>query len=374
MKAKEGWILLFLFLTLLVPPLVVIIGEVSGPTSYSTLDKYALNSVPGPIRFHLIGDFGDLKSTTPVNNSEPVKVVSEAMQKQAAMRPIDFIISAGDNSYPHAYANFDQTIYELMYKTFNVDSLSARPWYAVLGNHDCVQNPEYEINANELYPMWNMPSNYYNFTVDIGNSSLVGFTFLDGCILLGGDVQEIAKQYDWLKGVLSEQASDSSVVWKVVTVHMPMWSPGDGHGDNEPLKKSLYPILAQYKVDLVLTGHEHVMAHYISFYENGQPQPYVPLPNVNYTCNTNLLENYGPATDWLQGQGMHEVLQGAGGRELYNVCPNKTTSMANLLYAWAEFGFCELYIDTERIQIDYFSISQDSPVFTVRIYSTTNQN
>ena len=366
MKIREGWALLIIFFILLIAPIIVIIGEVSDDHSYDSIHKYPRSKSAAPIRFHLIGDFGDLQSTDPINNTEPVKLVSDIMREQSLQRPISFIISAGDNSYPHSYANFDQTIYKLMYDTFDVDGLKGKPWYLVLGNHDCVVTPDYELHSNKLYPMWNMPSSYYNFSIPIDTGS-VGFSFLDGCILLGDDQKEISKQYSWLRQVLSDQANDSSIVWKVVTVHMPLWSSGQYHGDNEPLKISLYPLLFEYGVDLVLSGHEHVMSHFASRIIDGKPQPYVPLPDLNYSCDNNEYVPYNRASDWFKGEAIHEVVQGAGGRELYEFCPSKTTEMADLLYGYSSYGFTEIYIDHSVITIDYFNLTVPEPVFTIRI-------
>ncbi|OMJ69337.1 hypothetical protein SteCoe_32963 [Stentor coeruleus] len=370
MKVREGLMLFLLFIILLVPPIIVIIAEVSQDNSYSDIKKYPLAKNSGPIRFHLIGDFGDLEAPK-TNNSEPVELVSQTMENQAKQRPISFIISAGDNVYPHSASNFDQTLFKLMYKTFDIQQLKGKPWFAVLGNHDCVVDSEFEINADELYPMWNMPTHYYNFSINIGNEKLVGLTFLDGCILLGNDQKKIDEQYQWLKQVLSDQENDSNTIWKIVTVHMPMWSPGEYHGDNEVLKLYLYPILFQYNVDLVLTGHEHLMAHYVSLNVNGKPQTYEPLPSQNYSCTSDEIVFYNDASDWIQGEAMHEVVQGAGGRELYKVCPEKVTSMADLLYAWSNYGFTEIYVDTEKIHIYYFVAGNELPSYTVRIFTSS---
>lgn len=370
MKVREGWILFLLFLILLVPPIIVIIAEVSQDNSFSDVKKYKLPNSSGPIRFHLIGDFGQLH-TQKINNSEPVSYVAESMKNQAKQRPIDFIISSGDNVYPEATSNFDQNFYKLMYDVFDIQQLKGKPWYAVLGNHDCVKNPEYEINADELYPMWNMGSHYYNFSIDIGSGKYAGFTFLDGCILVGSDQKKIDEQYEWLKNVLSNQKNNSNIIWKVVTIHMPMWSPGEYHGDNEVLKQNLYPILFEYNVDLVLTGHEHIMAHLASLNINGKPQTYVPLPHQNYSCTADEISFYNSASDWIQGQAMHEVVQGAGGQDLYDSCPNKVTSMADLLYAWSNYGFTEIYIDPEKLHIYYFTIGNELPSYTVRIFTAS---
>lgn len=372
MKGKEGWVLVVLFLILMVPPLIVIIAEVSRDTSYDKITKYKISSSDKPLRFHVVGDFGNLHSSDEINSTEPVNLVAHAMKKHAVQRPIDFILSAGDNSYPEAYADFDQHIYKLMYDVFQLEGIKAKPWYLVLGNHDCYDDPDYEVHANKLYPMWHMPHKYYNFTRDIGNNHKAAFTFLDGCILTGQGLDDFsnssaAKQYRWLDRVLADQARDKSVVWKIVTVHMPLWSPGEGHGDNDDLKQLLFPILVKYGVDLVISGHDHVMAHLISRVINGKVQKFVKK-NSNTDCSYGNYYPYGHTVDWIQGDGMHQLLQGASGRELYKNCPYSVTTMADLMFTVSQYGFTEIYLDSELIQMDYFSIDAEKPIFTTRIF------
>jgi predicted phosphodiesterase len=370
MKGKEGWVLVALFLVLMVPALIVIVAEVSRDKSYSHITKYKISDSEKPLRFHVVGDFGNIHSTDEIDGTEPVKFVAHAMKNQALKRPIDFILSAGDNSYPEAYADFDQHIYKLMYDIFQLEGIKAKPWYLVLGNHDCYDDPDYEVHANKLYPMWHMPHKYYHFTRDIDLGKKVGFVFLDGCALTGEGVpysnSSAVKQYKWLEDVLDEQMKDKDIVWKIVTVHMPLWSPGEYHGDNDILKLHLYPILFKYGVDLVISGHDHIMSYSISRYINGKAQPFVPKHD-SIACSFGSFFPFDHAVDWEQGQGMHQLLQGASGRELYKNCPDSVTPMADLMFTTSRYGFSEVYLDQSLIKIDYFDIEGDLPIFTTRI-------
>lgn len=372
MKGKEGWVLVILFLTLMVPPIIVIVAEVSKDTSFSKISKYSLADSAKSLRFHVVGDFGNLHSEVIIDGEEPVNLVAHAMKKQAVQRPIDFILSAGDNSYPEAYADFDQHIYKLMYDVFQLEGIKAKPWYLVLGNHDCYDDPNYEVHANKLYPMWNMPHRYYSFTKEIDGGSKALFIFLDGCILTGQGLVEYSnstatKQYNWLIDELDKYKNDKTVAWRVVTAHMPIWSPGQGHGDNDILKIHLYPILFEYKVDLLISGHDHIMAHLTSRIINNKPQPFkAKVPDVD--CGMYTFFPFNQASDWSQGEAIHELLQGASGRELYLNCPGSTTTMADLLFTVSQYGFSEVYMDQNKIQIDYFNLTSDVPIYTTRIF------
>lgn len=62
-------------------------------------------------------------------------------------------------------------------------------------------------------------------------------------------------QVAWLRRVLSENPQR----WTIVTFHHPIFSPARGR-DNPQLRALWKPVLDEFKVDLVLTGHDHTYA------------------------------------------------------------------------------------------------------------------
>ena len=63
------------------------------------------------------------------------------------------------------------------------------------------------------------------------------------------------KQVAWLRSVLANNPQR----WTVVTFHHPIVSPANGR-DNPRLRELWQPVLDEFKVDLVLTGHDHTYA------------------------------------------------------------------------------------------------------------------
>lgn len=61
-----------------------------------------------------------------------------------------------------------------------------------------------------------------------------------------------AEQAEWLDGVLAESTSQ----WVVCSFHHPIYSTGKDR-DNAELRGLWKPVFDKYKVDLVLTGHDH---------------------------------------------------------------------------------------------------------------------
>ncbi|MDX1935342.1 MAG: metallophosphoesterase family protein [Capsulimonadales bacterium] len=62
-------------------------------------------------------------------------------------------------------------------------------------------------------------------------------------------------QVPWLEKVLSNNPNR----WTVLTFHHPMYSSAKGR-DNKELREMWMPIFDKYRVDLVLTGHDHTYA------------------------------------------------------------------------------------------------------------------
>ncbi len=62
-------------------------------------------------------------------------------------------------------------------------------------------------------------------------------------------------QVPWFRKVLEDNPNR----WTIVTFHHPVFSPGSDR-DNKELRELWKPILDEYKVDLVLSGHDHTYA------------------------------------------------------------------------------------------------------------------
>jgi hypothetical protein len=63
-------------------------------------------------------------------------------------------------------------------------------------------------------------------------------------------------QYNWVKADLAA----STKKWKIVMIHEPGWSAGGGHANNTTVQKDLQPLLVQYGVAMLLSGHNHYYA------------------------------------------------------------------------------------------------------------------
>ncbi len=122
------------------------------------------------------------------------------------------------------------------------------------GNHDYrdrVIDPHW--NSQFSFPQ-NGPAGLKGscYFVDYQNLRLISIDSAAGDELEEENGYEMTIQKAWLDSVLRTNTQK----WVIVTTHLPFYSTKDTR-DNPQLRKHFQPILEKYKVDLVLTGHDH---------------------------------------------------------------------------------------------------------------------
>ncbi|MGC9353073.1 MAG: fibronectin type III domain-containing protein [Mariniphaga sp.] len=122
------------------------------------------------------------------------------------------------------------------------------------GNHDyddLTLDPHW--NAQFTHPA-NGPKGLEGtcFVIDYKNLRLISIDSAVDSELENEDGYPMQAQKAWLDSVLRANTKE----WVIVTTHLPFYSPKENR-DNKHLRKHFQPILEKYKVDLVLTGHDH---------------------------------------------------------------------------------------------------------------------
>lgn len=202
------------------------------------------------VRAVVIGDFG--YSGEESGQSE----VARAIEALHSKRPFLVGLTVGDNFYPSGVESTSDPHWKSEFHD-QYDRL-AIPFYASLGNHDYMGNPQAQVDYTRSPDnrTWRMPFRYYTFA-----AGPVRFFALDtdeGTIGLLRSKPWSQQQRSWLSEQLSKH---SSARWKVVYGHHPIFSDGH-HGDTKRLYQQLLPILRQHKVDVYLAGHDHDMQHF----------------------------------------------------------------------------------------------------------------
>ncbi len=115
------------------------------------------------------------------------------------------------------------------------------------------RNPEQASLSNHwsaqfAFPVQNVPDPALAETVYYIDYQGVRFISLDS-----NNAKD--SQAEWLKKVLESNTN----IWTVVTFHHPLFSPASDR-DNPEIRKLWKPILDEFKVDLILSGHDHTYA------------------------------------------------------------------------------------------------------------------
>ena len=251
---------------------------------------------------------------------------SNVLKSVTADPSVKFMVHTGDVVEYSRYQNYWNNMLDA-----NIKYLSKIPVMAISGNHETT----YKNGSNETF-------NRFNYKIPIQKNTKLGFyySFSYGnvkFIMLNTNELNGSRltnaQYSWLENELQNRTEK----WTVVSMHNPMYSVGKWGSDNTKngialaLAHQLKGLFAEYGVDIVLQGHDHMVSRTYPLNENGEAMEekteeidgieYIKDPNgVIYVMN-------GPAGD--QAKGESSIY--AHDESLYAYAlPSKVSS-------WAEF-------------------------------------
>jgi hypothetical protein len=174
-----------------------------------------------------------------------------AVIRAMAQYPSDFVVNTGDmvergNSQDNWEELFD----------LEAAVLDDHPIFAAIGNHELAGDP----GGTTFLRYFGMPDpsggpqRLYG-TSRYGDARI--FVLNGRSEWVGGD------QRHWLEAELTKADTEEGLAWRIVLVHDGPWSVGP-HGPNLAMLEARVPeLLAAHKVDLILSGHDHL-------YERGQ--------------------------------------------------------------------------------------------------------
>ena len=248
--------------------------------SATTTSTWFFQTAPLPgtakkTRIWALGDFG-------TNNTRQDSVITSfrSFLQQRSIGYIDMWLWMGDNAYDWGLdeqyqANvFDKTLarYDWIFRQ--------TPFYATPGNHDYQTNfaaggLRYDPHPIHYYDVVNNfteasdggggePSHreeYYSFNynnIHIVSLDSYGFESGQGTTIFGAN----GPQVSWLKQDLAKAQADPTINWIIAYWHHPPYTRGSYNSDTEAelvnIRNNFLPILEQYKIDMVITGHSHV--------------------------------------------------------------------------------------------------------------------
>ncbi len=251
------------------------------------------------------------------------KIIRDRMEFVCNEDNFNFYLLLGDNFYWNGVANAKDKKFKSMFEDiYNTKCLKTKKLYAVLGNHDYKQNPQAQIDYSKLNigtGIWNMPNNYY--TKSFGGTKdkpLLQIVFLDTNI-------DLKEQIPFLKNSFK----NSKAIWRAVAAHHHIRSFSKKYGDDANLVKQLLPTLKDLNIDLYISGHSHSLQ---------------------------LIEKPNEPLYIVSGSG------GKGHRPL-------TKADKSLIYGEAQYGFSEIILNEDELQIEFYTIYEEKEFFeTKRIF------
>ncbi len=197
---------------------------------------------------------------------------------------VDFILHTGDVVETSKY---ESEWTDMLNGNFKY--LSKIPVMAISGNHETT----YKNGSNETFKHFhnNIPTQSstllgYFYSFIYGN---VKFIMLNTNDLSGNELKK--EQFDWLV----DELKNNVCAWTIVAMHNPVYSAGKWGSDASrntislALRSQLNELFANYGVDLVLQGHDHVVSQTYPIDSNGQPQAETKqtISSVDYVLNPN---------------------------------------------------------------------------------------
>ncbi|MEM6345944.1 MAG: Ig-like domain-containing protein, partial [Bacteroidota bacterium] len=235
------------------------INQNASPLLTPSSDRYFQTAPPtgshSLIRAWILGDCG--------TGNANARSVRNAYYNYLGNQHNDLILMLGDNAYNNGTdAEYQGAVFQNMYE----DLLAQSPLFPTLGNHEFYNGAT--SSATGIGPYFNifsLPTNaelgglasgteaYYSY--DYGNIHFISLDSHDS------DRSPSGPMLTWLDNDLALTQQE----WIVVYFHHPPYSKGshdsddvsDSGGRLEDMRENVLPILENYGVDLVLSGHSH---------------------------------------------------------------------------------------------------------------------
>ena len=190
-----------------------------------------LPNVADSLKLAVLGDNG--------TGRQPQFEIAAQMTASHQQFPFELVLMMGDNFYGSQGAADLEQKFTRPYRPLLDAGVTFR---AALGNHD-------ELSAINYPPLNMNGQRYYTYV-----RRDVRFLVLDTNVL-------DAPQMAWADSVLQ----DATEPWKIAYFHHPLYGNAGRHGSNVDLRVLLEPLLIKHRVQIALSGHDHV-------YERLKPQ------------------------------------------------------------------------------------------------------
>ena len=194
----------------------------------------------------ILGDSG--------NHNKAQSEVRDAMMEYLKGQRIDIWLMLGDNAYRSgSQKQFNRGLFEPFSETLKHNVL-----WPVIGNHDA--------RRWAFYNIFSLPTEGEAGGVASGSEKYTSFNSGNvHVVLLDSETEDRSASGDMANWLKKDLAANQQL-WTIAIFHHPPYSKGshdsdsyyDSRGRMVQMRENIVPILEQYDVDVVLSGHSHV--------------------------------------------------------------------------------------------------------------------
>ncbi|MBC7568924.1 MAG: metallophosphoesterase family protein, partial [Spirosoma sp.] len=252
--------------------------QLEGLATAASTHYFYTAPLPGTARktrIWALGDFG-----TDESRQDSVIAKFKAFKQQNQINYVDMWLWMGDNAYDWGLdEDYSKNVFDKGKARYDW-LFRQTPFYAAPGNHDYQSSYlagglRYAPHPIHYYDVVNnfteaanggggVPSHqeeYYSFNynnIHVVSLDSYGFETGQGTAIFN----PTGPQVSWLKQDLAAAQLNPAIHWTILYWHHPPYTQGTYNSDTEPelvnVRKNLVPILENYKVDIVMSGHSHV--------------------------------------------------------------------------------------------------------------------
>ena len=186
----------------------------------------------------------------------------------ASLNP-DMILVGGDLN-EHGETPYWQDTLIAMVTATGVYSVPNTTFYPAPGDHDAIGvDGDWSVWKTQWQDRWDLPGNKTYYTVVENNVCAIQLTQSNSLT----SVREGNTQYNWLVAELERANANPNIDWIILTWHYPPMEIGSGTSGASYVMPYLMKLCRDYNVDIVNTGHQHVLhrTHPVTFRDSVPP-------------------------------------------------------------------------------------------------------
>jgi tartrate-resistant acid phosphatase type 5 len=183
--------------------------------------------------------------------------IAASMGRVATEHGAHFVVLTGDNFYPTGVTSVADTQWQDKFeRLYREESLSALPFFAVMGNHDHAGNAEAQLayaRERRGSGRWRMPALQYHYDFGrVDNRVLLRMVFLDTVRMARSGWR--MHTAEWF--LREAMRLDGDPIWRVVVGHAGVRSRSQLPSSRKLLLADLESLIRELDVDLVLSGND----------------------------------------------------------------------------------------------------------------------